>query len=91
MKECLGESYETEIQQIRKNNDVLLHGLTIRSKQSNIVPTIYLESFYELYQNDVSLENIVSKIYNIYQESLPKENIDMNFFKDFEKFCALSF
>ncbi len=85
MKECLGESYETEIQQIRKNNDVLLHGLTIRSKQSNIVPTIYLESFYELYQNDVSLENIVSKIYNIYQESLPKENIDMNFFKDFNK------
>ena len=85
MQEFLGNTYEVEIQQVRKNNDVLLYGLTIHSKQTNIIPTIYLESFYELYKDDVSLDVIAAKIYKIYQESLPKENIDMNFFKDFEK------
>ena len=85
IKERLGEGYEAELQQVRKNNDVLLHGLTIHSEQSNIIPTIYLESFYELYKNDVSLDAIVTKIYNIYRENLPRTNINMNFFRDFDK------
>jgi len=85
MQENLGEDYKVEIQQVRKNNDVLLCGLTIHSKQTNIIPTIYLDSFYELYINDIPLEKIVTNIYRIYQNSLPKENINMEFFKDFEK------
>ena len=85
LQENLGESYKVEIQQVRKNNDVLLYGLTIHSKETNIIPTIYLEAFYELYINDMSMEKIIMKIFNTYKESLPKENIDMNFFKDFEK------
>ena len=85
LQENLGESYKVEIQQVRKNNDVLLCGLTIHSKETNIIPTIYLEAFYELYKNDMPMEKIITKIFKTYQESLPKENIDMNFFKDFEK------
>ena len=85
LQENLGESYRVEIQQVRKNNDVLLSGLTIHSKETNIIPTIYLEAFYELYKNDMPMEKIITKIFKTYQESLPKENIDMNFFKDFEK------
>jgi len=85
LQENLGESYKVEIQQVRKNNDVLLCGLTIHSKETNIIPTIYLEAFYELYKNDMPMEKIIKKIFNTYKESLPRENIDMNFFKDFEK------
>ena len=85
LQENLGDSYKVEIQQVRKNNDVLLFGLTIHSKETNIIPTIYLEAFYELYKNDMPMEKIITKIFNTYKESLPKENIDMNFFKDFEK------
>ena len=85
LQENLGESYKVETQQVRKNNDVLFCGLTIHSKETNIIPTIYLEAFYELYKNDMPMEKILTKIFNAYKESLPRENIDMNFFKDFEK------
>lgn len=85
MRQLLGEEYQVEIQQVRKNNDVLLSGLTIHCKKLNIVPTIYLESFYELYQNNVPIDNIILKIKSIYEESIPKENVDLEFFRDFEK------
>lgn len=74
-----------EIQRIRKNNDVVLFGLTIYSAKSNVVPTIYLESFYELYQKQVPIELIADKIWSVYEENLPKENIDLEFLKDFEQ------
>lgn len=85
VKECLDETQQVEIQQVRKNNDVLLRGLTIYSPQTNITPTIYMEPFYNLFKKGVSLEVIVDKIRKVYEESVPRENIDMDFFKDYEK------
>lgn len=85
VRDSLDKTQRAEIQQVRKNNDVLMHGLIIYSEESNITPTIYLESFFKLYQNGMTLEEIVEKIYTMYRESIPKENINMDFFKDFEK------
>ena len=85
VKEVLDESYVIEIQNIRKNNDVVLHGLTIRDPGKNIVPTIYLESIFEYYKNGATIEEIVEKICAVYKESMPKEHVNMDFFMDFEK------
>ena len=85
MKELMDESFVIEIQKIRKNNDVVLHGLTIRDPGRNIIPTIYLESFYEYYQNGASFDDVVDKISLIYTESMPKDHVNMDFFGDFEK------
>jgi len=85
IKEYMAEDQYAEIQQIRKNNDVVLHGLTIHSKQCNISPTIYMESFYKLYQRGAAIDQVMEKIYSLYQESLPKTSINMDFFKDFDK------
>lgn len=41
---------EITISQTIKNNDVVLDGLTIHNPDSNISPNIYLNSFYEEYQ-----------------------------------------
>lgn len=85
MEERMGEAYTVEIQQVRKNNDVLLNGITIRAPKSNVVPTIYLEAFYELYENGTEMDEVVEKIHEVYLESIPKTNIDMDFFRDYEK------
>lgn len=85
MKEKLTEDQTAEIQQVRKNNNVLLHGLTIYSKDSNITPTIYLESFFEMYQNGMDVGQIAEKLHKMYKESIPKKNVDMEFFKEFDR------
>lgn len=85
VQSSLDKTQRAEIQQVRKNNDVLMHGLTIYSEGSNITPTIYLEAFFKLYQDGIGMVDIVNKIHTVYKESMPKENINMDFFRDFEK------
>lgn len=74
-----------EIHNIKKNNDVELHGLSIYANNRNISPTIYLEPFYELYKKDVPLDLLIDKIWSIYEENIPKVNVDMMFFMNFDQ------
>lgn len=81
----LGVSYRIALQDIVKNNDTHLDGLTILSEHSNISPTIYLNYYYEQYLAGKSLSNICDDIFSIYQNNAPTENIDISFFTDFQK------
>jgi len=85
VQSSLEETQRAQIQQVRKNNDVLMHGLTICSEEYNITPTIYLESFYELFQNGVGISDIVKKIIELYHGSMPTQNVNLDFFGDFDK------
>ncbi len=38
----LGEGYEVNIHEVLKNNSTHLTGLTIKTEESNVAPTIYL-------------------------------------------------
>lgn len=81
----LGENYRTELKEVQKNNGVLLHGLLILPAESNVAPTIYLETFYAAYEDGVTFREVLDRILEIFREETPRENIDMNFFKTFEK------
>lgn len=81
----LGDGYEAKIQEVRKNNGVILMGLIIMTEQQNVSPTIYLPPFWEAYKEGATLLEVVTRILQIYREDTPRDNIDMNFFKDFEK------
>lgn len=83
-KELRG-AYRVELKEVRKNNGVLLHGLLILPAESNIAPTIYLESFHAAYEDGVTFREVLDRILEIFREETPRENIDMNFFKSFEK------
>lgn len=85
MIEVLGEEYEVKLQEVQKNNGVLLHGLIIMKKEQNVSPTIYLKPFWEAYEGGVTLAEVVRRMIQIYREDTPKENIDMSFFKEFDK------
>ncbi len=66
VKKRLGEEYETDLNQVRKNNGLLLDGLLIRCTSDKIVPSIYLNSYYENYQKGESLSDIVNEVIKAY-------------------------
>ncbi len=79
------EGTEIRLQEVRKNNNVLLQGVLIQKAGSNISPTIYLNAFYDMYKKGMSMEEIVTRIMNAYEQGEVKNNIDMDFFRDFER------
>lgn len=81
----LGEHTTLSIQEITKNNNTHLDGLTITKENLNISPTIYLNDYFSKYQNGASMEEICDAILVIYQNNQPKKNIDISFFTDYEK------
>lgn len=81
----LGKGYQVKLQEVAKLNHVTMQGLLILSEEKNVSPTIYLESFWEAYEGGASMEVIVEKILQIYREDTPAQNIDLDFFREFEK------
>lgn len=81
----LGKAYKTEVREVRKNNGVVLHGLLILTDSRNVVPTLYLEPFWEAYQSGTSLAEIVRRLIKIYREDMPETSINMDFFTCFEE------
>lgn len=74
----LGEGYEIQIQQIRKNNGVLLDGLIIGKARNSIAPTIYLNSYYINYSHGMSINEILEEIMSTYKETV---DVSLGFIK----------
>ena len=74
-----------KVTHVRKNNGVQLVGLVFVSEDTNISPTVYLEEFYDAYHMGRTMEEISERILAVYQTSLPKENVNFDFFKEYEK------
>jgi hypothetical protein len=85
VSEELGDGGQVKLQEVIKNNGVILQGLVILTRQNTISPTIYLNSFLEAYMQGVPLVRIVAQILEIYREDMPDRRVDMEFFRNFEK------
>ena len=81
----MGKDYEIKLQEVRKNNGVLLQGLIILSETRNLSPTIYLNSFWELYVSGTPMERISRMVMEAYRKNLPEDNVDMSFFREYDK------
>ena len=68
---------------VTKLNDEELHGVTIKHKDSDIAPTMYLDAMYEDYCNGYSLESIINGIMDMVHNAEPMAPIqsadDMDF------------
>ncbi len=80
----LGSECCVQLQEVQKNNGVLLTGLTIRRDEQNVSPTIYLDDFFEAYSNGYSMEKVMDDVLDIYAKGVPRECVDMDFFRHFE-------
>ncbi len=88
IREYLPESFanaSVELQTVVKNNDLKLTGLTIRSADSNISPTIYLEQFFEKYQAGEDMNEVLENIADIRLRNELKETFDVGQITDFDR------
>ena len=85
VREALGQEYAVELKEVRKNNGVVLQGLMIRKKEEHVMPTIYLNSFWEAYEGGVAFAEIIKKIVSIFREDGVGRKIDVAFFTEFDK------
>ena len=69
--------------QVTKNNSVILEGLTIMECDRNIYPTIYLNEYYETYKKGDSIDTVVYQILQIYYRSKIDAKVDMDFFANY--------
>lgn len=81
----LGSAFRIFIQDITKNNNTHLDGLTILSKKCNFSPTIYLNYYYEQFLQGTALSAICEEILTHYKQQVSHPFLDLSFFTDYQK------
>lgn len=71
------------VQKLNKNNGIVLYGLTVMEDEINISATIYLEPYYEVYE-DTGMEYIVDRLERVYEENKPEQSFDISKILDYE-------
>ena len=71
------------IQQVTKNNGIVLDGLSIMENDCNISPTLYLNYYYDSYKHGVAFQDVYQSLLRDYQNHRPSGNIDSSFFTEF--------
>lgn len=79
-----GEGGNITINHVIKNNGCEMDGLVIMENGKDIAPTIYLDSFYELYTNGENIKNIIRQIEVIYEQNKNNVTFDVNILKHFD-------
>ena len=74
-----------EITEVVKNNDCILDALMIKTEESNISPTIYLDSYYNQMEDGSRLEDILARIAEVYQSHYISHDVDISEIMDYEK------
>lgn len=69
---------EISLQLVQKNNNLCLTGLVIRSNENTIAPTIYLEHFYQKYQDGVDMDEILKGIAELRVDHELEDNFDIS-------------
>lgn len=93
-KKCVVDSLEkelhgtgkVEIHRVTKNNRKELDGLMVLREGCSVAPALYLDEYFEDYQNGCSLGSIVGEITDFYRYGKDDtRGIDMDFYRDYEK------
>ena len=64
-----------EQHEVEKNNGLVLHSVTVRPEDSNIAPNLYMDKFFERYEEGASIDDLMDEIRDIVVKNLdvPKE------------------
>lgn len=88
LKKKRGEGSTVHLQTVRKVNGVILRGITITSDSGNIMPTIYLDKFFHMYEDGSTFEDIVTLFLKEYEKAGVDGDFDIQFFSEYEKVRA---
>ena len=87
VSEVLGSGVIVDLQEVTKVN-LSLDGLTIRKRNESIAPTIYLNQYFNQFNDGRAMDDIVQDIIKVYENNQPKNIMDVfktEDFYDFEK------
>lgn len=84
MNQLLNPGVVSQIHSALKNNGAKRTGLTISQKGTNISPTIYLEEYYNHYQNGWTLDEITESIIQLYKEVRFEHSWEVRQVQDFK-------
>ena len=73
------------IQKVTKNNGLTMDSLSILPKGKDISPSIYIEEYYDKYQNGKPIKEIIEDILELYRIHMIDPPFDITAFHDFEK------
>ena len=71
--------------EVLKNNGVELDALTIINVECRTAPTVYLNGYYEEFNEGKSIEDITEEIYGMFRKNYGRININAEDFADFDK------
>ena len=81
----LGEEVTVSVNQITKNNGIILNSVIITRKERNLSPNIYLDEQFEAYKQGKKFSEIITEILRTYEKSEQDENLNMDFFLSYEQ------
>ncbi|MBD5532849.1 MAG: hypothetical protein HDQ98_11760 [Lachnospiraceae bacterium] len=87
IKDFLPEKFadaDVEVNQVIKNNDCTLDGLVIRTEESNVTPTIYLNPYFEQIGQGAELDDVLHMIADTYQANYINRDVDMSAVLDYD-------
>lgn len=85
VKEGVQDNITVYIQSAVKNNGTRRLGLTLAEKGINISPTIYLEEYYQQFQQGSTVEDIAGDILRLYSEIRLRKSWEGEFVKDYKR------
>ena len=89
MKDILQQYYGVEsdvkLHTVQKVNGVILHGITVMKEGASIVPTLYLESYYDELIRGMPLNDVVHRFILEYDKAAIHDDFDISFFEYYEK------
>ena len=79
------------VHKVTKNNNLVLTGISIRSREVNLAPTIYMDSYYNDYKDGRPVSEIIAEVERAYDTYKVEQDFDVNSITDFnhvqDKIC----
>ena len=79
------------VHKVTKNNSLVLTGISIRNKEVNLAPTIYMDGYYNDYKNGRPVMEIIAEVERAYDTYKVEQDFDVNSITDFnhvqDKIC----
>ena len=79
------------VHKVTKNNNLVLTGISIRSREVNLSPTIYMDGYYNDYKNGRPMVEILAEVERAYNTYKAEQDFDVSSITDFnlvqDKIC----
>lgn len=85
IQQYYGVEADVRLHSVKKVNGVVLWGISVVMQNRNIMPTLYLEHFYDDYKEGTPMYQIISNFIDNYEKACIYEDFDIGFFENYEK------